>query len=110
MSILKYKRTRMDEQKWREIKELEKDYDLFISDEFAQQISDIQMHMTYLQDMQRMTTSAKRQSLLLKDPTAIGSQEKLNRNTLNTNSRDEQKRTYSVKKRTSSVREVEASN
>eukprot|EP00349_Pseudokeronopsis_sp_Brazil_P000991 CAMPEP_0202963756 /NCGR_PEP_ID=MMETSP1396-20130829/7762_1 /ASSEMBLY_ACC=CAM_ASM_000872 /TAXON_ID= /ORGANISM="Pseudokeronopsis sp., Strain Brazil" /LENGTH=98 /DNA_ID=CAMNT_0049685223 /DNA_START=1054 /DNA_END=1350 /DNA_ORIENTATION=+ len=36
MSILKWRRVKMDKQKWHDIKELEKDYDLLISDEYAQ--------------------------------------------------------------------------
>jgi hypothetical protein len=35
MTWMKYKRLKSDSMKWMDIKELEKDYELFVSDEYA---------------------------------------------------------------------------
>lgn len=61
LTYLKYKRLKREHERWLDIKELEKDYDVFVTDEYAHQISDIKVQLQYLNDLNHFSSVYKGQ-------------------------------------------------
>ena len=60
LTYKKNKRLKEEHKKWLDIKELEKDYDVFVTDEYAHQITDIKSQMQYIQDLNNFSSSQYR--------------------------------------------------
>jgi len=51
----KFKRKRDNRKRWQDIKELEKDYDIYVSDEYAYQVNELQMQMEFIQNFRKFS-------------------------------------------------------